>query len=589
MQAGAALLRQVYHRLELFRFLSIGRGRTRNIEYNRLRMTAHHEATMRAQRPDPQAIIDRGLYRIRARRPLRAPNLAHILRSDDPAELAGVAQDAARYPGGRARRLYRLTPEAGEAEIAWVLHNDPGPLLAIGSQTSLTGGGSPRERGDTAVIDLRMQRQILHEEAGDAQAGSITVQAGLTVNELQQHLQRQGRDYPAGPTHDGATVGGIIATNAGGPQTFRYGQTRAWVRAITVVLADGSMLDIPSGTYFAHPAGYFEVEYPDARVVRVPVPQYVVPDLAKVAAGYNVQGGDLLNLFVGAEGTLGIISQATLRTMPLGYRCWAMLPCASEAEALALNDRLIAASPKGQALRPDTLNITAIEYIDAASVDLLRADSQDRPEIRPHARATTLLLVQIDMARDPGLRDGQLDLLLGAIGAFGNLEDVVLATPNEPEIIELFMRQREAVPIGVNRRISAMKDTVDPRISKAATDMIVPPHMVTPMMAQFRRAYQEAGIDVYCWGHSSDGNFHFNAVPKSYAEYDRATQLILRLGRLVIDMGGCPLSEHGVGRSWVKQRLLRMLYGSAGIAEMAATRLALDPTAKLAPGVLTPL
>ena len=108
------------------------------------------------------------------------------------------------------------------------------------------------------------------------------------------------------------------------------------------------------------------------------------------------------------------------------------------------------------------------------------------------------------------------------------------------------------------------------------------------MLASFRQAYAAEGIAVYCWGHSSDGNFHFNALPQTYDEYDRATKLILRLGQIAIDMGGCPLSEHGVGRSWVKQALLRMLYGDEGIAAMAAIKQALDPSAKLAPDVIFP-
>lgn len=547
-----------------------------------------YKQAAQASRPDQHEIVARGLYRVHARRPLREPDPALILRIDDPAELAGVSQDAARYPGGRARSLYRLMPEAGEAEVAWIVQREPGPLIAIGSQTSLTGGGSPREQGDTAVIDLRMQKQILRQAGSGDTAGTITVQAGLTVNELQQHLNRLGQDYPAGPTHDGATVGGIIATNAGGPKTFRYGQTRDWVQELTVVLADGSVLDIARGAFFAHPNGYFEIEYPDGRVATVPLPHYIAPNLAKVSAGYNLHDGDLINLFIGAEGTLGIITQATLRTAPLGYSCWLMIPCASEAQALALNDRLIAASPKAAPIRPDTLNITAIEYIDEASVELLRADSLARPEIKPPERARALLLAQAEMERDPALRDAQLDLLIEALGAFDGLDDVVLATPNQPDLIETFTKQREAVPIGVNRRIGMAKDTLDPRISKAATDMIVRPGMVAAMMERFRQAYAAERIAVCCWGHSSDGNFHFNALPQSYDEYDRATKLILRLGQIAIEMGGCPLSEHGVGRSWVKQALLRMLYGDEGVAAMAATKLALDPAGKLAPDVIFP-
>src|SRR4029079_12977428 len=98
--------------------------------------------------------------------------------------------------------------------------------------------------------------------------------------------------------------------------TFKYGTTRDWVRALTIVLANGDVLDVERGQTMAHPDGYFEIGLSD-RIARVPVPRYRMPAVPKVSAGYFAAPGmDLIDLFIGSEGTLGIITAATLRVVP---------------------------------------------------------------------------------------------------------------------------------------------------------------------------------------------------------------------------------------------------------------------------------
>ena len=135
-------------------------------------------------------------------------------------------------------------------------------------------------------------------------------------------------NYPPVPTYDGAFVGGTIATGAAGPATFKYGSTRQWVEALSVVLADGSLVEIRRGEVTASPDGWFELQSPSGSVVRVPVPSYVMPDVAKLSAGYFARPGmDLIDLFIGSEGTLGIVTDATLSVMPLPRRCVVLVTC----------------------------------------------------------------------------------------------------------------------------------------------------------------------------------------------------------------------------------------------------------------------
>ena len=145
---------------------------------------------------------------------------------------------------------------------------------------------------------------------------------------------------------------------------------------------------------------------------------------------------------------------------------------------------------------------------------------------------------------------------------------------------------REAVPAGVNARVARARDVHGPLVRKTAADMIVPWHRFGDMMGACREAFESRGLDYAVWGHISDGNVHPNLLPRRAEDVDAGKAAVLELGREVIEMGGCPLAEHGVGRHPVKKQLLRMLYGEAGVSAMRALKLAIDPEGRLAPGVI---
>jgi D-lactate dehydrogenase (cytochrome) len=168
----------------------------------------------------------------------------------------------------------------------------------------------------------------------------------------------------------------------------------------------------------------------------------------------------------------------------------------------------------------------------------------------------------------------------------GVFDQTELALPGDDRRIGQFLALREAAPIAVNRRVAEAKRAVDPRIEKTAADMIAPFDRLPDMLAMYRDGYASRGLDYAIWGHISDGNLHPNVIPRSYEDVIAGREAILEFGREVARLGGSPLAEHGVGRSALKQALLRELYGDAAIEEMRAIKRALDPEWKLAPGVI---
>ena len=461
-------------------------------------------------------------------------------------------------------------------EIA-ALVRSAGRILPIGAQSSLTGGATPR--GDL-VIGTRALTDITR-----LPGGMVRVGAGVPLAELQRALASDALYYPPVPTYDGAFVGGTIATNAAGAATFKYGSTRRWIEALSVVLAHGSLVEIRRGEVTASPEGWFEVEYPSGNIVRVPVPTYVMPDVVKLSAGYFARPGmDLIDLFIGSEGTLGIVADATLRVIPLPRRCVVLVTCDSDTQAVAVTAALrreAASSWRGEG----PLDVSAIELMDGRALAVVPDEGFTRAGVTRPARGAVLLLVQIEISGDEEAPLRQLDAVFGTCGVTA---DPHVALPGDERGAARLFELREAVPAGVNALIGVAKTRVHPDIEKVAGDFIVPFDRLEESLALYRQTFERCGLDYAIWGHASDGNLHPNVVPCSLEDVHRGKAAILDIAGHLVTMGGAALAEHGVGRSALKQQLLLELYGERGIAEMRAVKRALDPEWKLAPGVLFP-
>ena len=529
-------------------------------------------------------------HRIKTRAPRGiVPDTLEIITDRD--QLEAVEHDAANYPGGKALALAK--PQ-NEAEVSAILQRYT-RILPIGAQSSVTGGASPNSE---VVLSLARQDRIL--ESGSEY---IRAQAGLSLRTLRETLALEDKYYPPVPSYDGATVGGVIATNAAGPATFKYGATRSWVQALTVVLASGAVLDLERGQCIAHHDGYFEVDE-ETRLYRLPVPTYKMPLVSKCSAGYYAKPGmDLIDLFIGSEGTLGVITEATWRVVsPRPEICVALVPCLNEAQAFALTQSLREISLKTRQTHDQRgLEVSAIEYMDARSVEILRADGSDRRNaIRLEPDARTLLLVQFELspewaarayddlaqALEPDAPDVPLVQFVRIVEQSGRLEQTELVMPGDWGRIEQMYALREAVPYGVNARVLQAKQNLHPSITKMAADMIVPFDRLGIMMQIFREGFESYGLDYAIWGHVSDGNMHPNLLPRSLDDIHHAQRVILEAGQAVIALGGCPLAEHGVGRNPTKKALLKDLYGESGLQQMLAIKNVLDPEGKLAPGNL---
>jgi D-lactate dehydrogenase (cytochrome) len=309
----------------------------------------------------------------------------------------------------------------------------------------------------------------------------------------------------------------------------------------------------------------------------VPVPCIEMP-ATKHAAGYYLrQDMDAVDLFVGSEGTLGIIVEAELRLVPepperLFTTCF--LP--SEASALDLVHAVREA---------DTLRPVAIEYMGETALELLREKrrlegaSSGVPALPPEARAAVYL--EFDFSGDSEFRRccGTMEALLRRFGTSPRRTWAGLS-PGDLAAMKAF---RHALPEHVNSIIGARKRDV-PALHKVGTDMAVPDERLKEVMSIYRDTLQAAGLQHVVFGHIGDNHVHVNILPRSEAELRQALSLYEEFARRVVAMGGSVSAEHGIGR--LKRALLLIQFGPEKVRQMRRIKEALDPRGLLNPGVM---
>jgi len=528
---------------------------------------------------------------IRARAP-RLDAASSVVLDRSPGAVDAHLEDAAHFPGGHAEAIARPRNEAEVSGLVQMADR----VLPIGAQSSVTGGATP----DGGLV-LSTDRLCAIHESGQSE---IRADAGVPLETLQKLLGSRGRWYAPVPTFAGAFVGGVVATNAAGAATFKYGPTRPWVTGLTVVIACGCVLDLARGEVHASEAGGFIVECLHGSVPIRPG-TYRMPAVPKCSAGYFAAPGmDLIDLFIGSEGTLGVVVDATLKTLPAPpAMAFALVPVPSERVALAVVGELRRASAATWRDRdPRGIDIAAIESLDRRCLEVLHEDGADRKlDIAMPAGTEVALIVQLELpegetrarafdeiaaALGPDAPDVPLVRFCRVLSRHGVLDNTEIAMPGDTRRASQFLAFREAAPTGVNRRVGDAKRLVDGRIDKTAGDMVVPFEHLGEMLQIYRDGYARRGLDCAIWGHVSDGNVHPNVIPASYEDVLAGREAILEFGREAARLGGCPLAEHGVGRSTLKQALLAQFYGPGAIEEMRAIKRALDPGGKLAPGVI---
>lgn len=470
----------------------------------------------------------------------------------------------------------------------------PVPVTVQGARTGLAAGAVPH---GGHVLNLSKMNAFLGLRRDEAGVFYLRVQPGVVLSELRRHLHAKtipttGWDeaslasleelyaapeqfFPTDPTETSACVGGMAACNASGARSYRYGPMRPHVSALRVALADGETLSLRRGEQRAH-GRTLVLATEQGRAIRLDLPTYEMPH-TKNASGYAVEDDmDALDLFIGSDGTLGVITELELVLMPLPQVVWGV-NCFFGDEAAALD--FVAAA------RPRLKEASAFEYFDGEALDILRevhdegASFASLPAVSTAYGACVFVELECETEGAAMAALGTLDALLREAGA--REEDTWVArTDVDRERQRLF---RHAVPECVNMRIDRRRRTT-PGITKLGSDMSVPDERLHDVMALYRRTIAHAGLESATWGHIGDNHLHVNILPRDEREFALGKELFFEWAREVTAMGGAVSAEHGVGK--IKRDFLLAMYGEDHVREMASLKLQLDPAGRLGRGNL---
>ncbi|MDD4102280.1 MAG: FAD-binding oxidoreductase [Kiritimatiellae bacterium] len=455
-------------------------------------------------------------------------------------------------------------------------------ITVQGSRTGIAAGAVP----DGGVIINLSKMDRIDSGRADAEGNAyLRVQPGLTLADLRRHLNTfsvPGIAQPAkwiftpDPTETSASIGGMAACNASGACSFAYGPTRDHVEALTVVLSDGDTLRLTRGQQKASGLS-FSVETDSGLQIKGELPRFKMPDV-KNASGYWIRPDmDLLDLFIGSEGTLGIIAdvELRLRTKPpgtLGVLCY----FSDESDALRFITRLRKAAPSAA---PDLL--TAIEYFDDGALALIRANAHGMGLLLPPPKLHWSFALYIEWALESG-GEVPADLtgsLLNECGGHGSDTWVAADAPSMDKLRTF----RHAVPEQVNAIIAERKRGC-PDLTKLGTDLSVPDNHLLDVMRLYRRDLHKANLEHVIFGHIGNNHVHVNILPRDMDEYLCGKELYRAWAQQVVEWGGSVSAEHGIGR--MKKDLLALMYGAETMAGMRRLKNLFDPARRLNSGRL---
>lgn len=446
----------------------------------------------------------------------RACGSGSVIR--DKTLLEAYARDESETTPCVPEAVVRVNSTKGVSGVMQAAFEHGVPVTPRGGGTGRVGGAVPVPGG--IVLAFERMHSIKHIDRDELTA---TVEPGVITGELKRAAEDELLYYPPDPnSRDSCALGGNLAANAGGPRAFKYGVTREYVLGMEVVLADGTILRLGHQT-------------------------------KKGVTGY-----DLTSLMVGSEGTLGIVTEATLRLIPKPEATVTLLACFSSLDEVA---------PTVRALLSGGLVPSCIELLDSEAIRIVRPEAG----LTIPDETKAILLMELD---------GQADRLDGDLESCGNvLTDIgaleVLVAQNSSERERLWASRRELSHS--LRRLAK---------NKLSEDVVVPRTKIADLLRTCAELSDENELVIPTYGHAGDGNLHVNFLWDDPAQKQKVDRAIRRLFERVIELRGTLSGEHGIGV--LKAPYLPLEQSPALIALQQRIKDVFDPKHILNPGKIFP-
>lgn len=508
------------------------------------------------------------------------------------ADYATYLKDESRMADGSANTIAFPRTEGDIVAFLMRMNARRVPVTVSAARTGIVGGAVPMEG---ALLSIEKMDRVLdiREEGGEWR---VAAQPGLLIQDLQEQVEKkQFKDlksssalekylgskkcffYPVDPTETSATLGGTVATNASGERSYHYGPTRDYVRRLRVVLASGDVLDLKRGENPAL-ARHVTIDIAGGQPLQFELPGYEMPRVKSAAGYYARDGMDLIDLFIGSEGTLGVFTEievALVLKPPCIMSLVVFFPSDSDAVAFFMEARRVL---------PGAL---VFEYFDSSALALLRERREREGAgssialLPENGKAAIFLELAFEGEDDIETIYDPLEKLLTK--HHSSMDDTWSGIKDRERA--KIRALRHAVPESVNEIVSRNKLACQ-SVYKMGTDMAVPGEKFEEMLAFYKELLREAGLPYAIFGHIGEHHLHVNILPRTEQEIERAKKIIRDYARKSVSLGGTVSAEHGIGK--IKHPYLEILYGKDGMRQMAAVKKALDPNGILGRGTIFP-
>jgi D-lactate dehydrogenase (cytochrome) len=473
-----------------------------------------------------------------------------MIIKEDKDDFESYLIDAANVKGD-CQKVY--FPE-NEEEVCSLLENANSAEFKVtisASRTGLSGGSVPQ---NGILISTEKLNKIV---SIDSISKSVVVQSGVALFELQQEVEKLNLFYPPDPTETNCSIGGTVANNASGARTFKYGPTRNFVEEITIVLPNGRKVCIERGQVIVD--GFNgSIELGESKKLEFTIPNYKMPDVKHSAGYFSKPNMDLIDLFIGSEGTLGIITEIKLKLIDQRKNVISMIIFFNvEHDLFSFVNEVREKSKSNDSI----IDLREIEFFDKNTLNLM---NEDYPNIPKNTKGALWIEQEYEEYDE--------EIILLAIEEVienhnGDIENIWYAiNSKEREDLKIF---RHKVPLKVNDIISGSG------LIKVGTDTAVPDNKFEEFYSFTRNLIVKKKLAYVVYGHIGNSHLHFNMLPKNQDELLLCKRLYGEICSKSIEMGGTISAEHGIGK--LKTKYLFEMYGEKNILQMARLKKTFDP------------
>lgn len=493
---------------------------------------------------------------------MKVLNYEKIL-SEDP----DILNDESNMQIGKVNLVYYPENKEDIKSIIKDSKNSKSSLTISGGRTGIVGGAIVSEGNLLSFKNFKTDIQYRKIENKNI----LSVDPISTLDTVEEIAYKKKLFFPPNPTEGTASIGGIIATDASGSRSYKYGSVRKYIYSIEGFFSNGEEFKFNRGEYFLSSKKSIEIPKLGKIILKNNFPLII----KKNVAGYHLwENIDIIDVLCGSEGTLAIFTKCKIELIPLKEVVFSGMFYFKNLTDILNFTSLCKKSLSGM--------IRSIEYFDSNSCKFIKKNITNDSEIVSYLpkKNEEILFIEFE------LTEKNIDFFYDKISenlklSNNNLDNAFGGeTGKEREVIK---KIRHSLPESINQKIKRIKNKY-PMIHKVGTDIAVPYEKVGNLISLYKNILEKYKFEYVIFGHIGDGHPHLNIIPKTAEEMDIAYKLYKEFAIKAVKWGGTVTAEHGVGK--LKKDFLNIMYSNEVLEQMKNIRSFFDPLNMLGRGTM---